>query len=103
MASMQSISPKRSHKMATAAIVLAGALAMAGCQSMSRADQNTLAGGIIGGGVGVVTAAALGASAGWVVVAGAAGAAAGAIIGRNATTSQCAIANGDGTYTIVNC
>ncbi len=94
---------KRARKTMVASAVLAGALAMAGCQSMSRVDQNTLAGGIIGGGLGAVTAAALGASAGWVVVAGAAGATAGALFARNASTNQCAISNGDGTYRIVSC
>ena len=82
---------------------MAGALAIAGCQSMSRVDQNTLAGGVVGGALGAVTAAALGASAGWVVVAGAAGATAGALFARNATTGECAISNGDGTYRIVRC
>lgn len=94
---------KRGKKMIIASAVLAGTLAMTGCQSMSRVDQNTLAGGVIGGGLAAVTAAALGASAGWVVVAGAAGATAGALFARNATTNECAIANGDGTYRIVRC
>lgn len=94
---------KRSTKQIVAAIVLAGAMAVAGCQSMTRADQNTLAGGVIGGGLGALTAAAFGASAGWIVVAGAAGAAAGAIYARNTTTNECAISNGNGTYRIVRC
>lgn len=94
---------KRSTKQIVAAIVLAGAMAVAGCQSMTRADQNTLAGGVIGGGLGALTAAAFGASAGWIVVAGAAGAAAGAIYARNTTTNECAVSNGNGTYRIVRC
>ncbi|MFN3170206.1 MAG: bacteriocin [Hyphomicrobiales bacterium] len=94
---------KRGFKRVAASVVLVGALAMAGCQSMSRVEQNTLAGGVIGGGLGALTAAAFGASAGWVVVAGAAGAAAGAIYARNTTTNECAVSNGDGTYRIVRC
>jgi hypothetical protein len=93
----------RGSKQIIASIVLAGALAMTGCQSMTRVEQNTLAGGVIGGGLGALTAAAFGASAGWVVVTGAAGAAAGAIYARNATTNECAVSNGDGTYRIVRC
>jgi hypothetical protein len=99
----QTRSAKRGTKTIAVAAVLAGALAMAGCQSMTRADQNTLAGGVIGGGLGALTAAAFGASAGWIVVAGAAGAAAGAIYARNTTTNECAISNGNGTYRIVRC
>ena len=86
-----------------AVVMLAGTLALAGCQSTSRIDQATFLGGAVGGGLGAVTAAALGASAGWVVVAGAAGATAGALFARNAATNQCAISNGDNTYRIVNC
>ncbi|MFN3227684.1 MAG: bacteriocin [Hyphomicrobiales bacterium] len=105
MSHTQTLSPtaKRGSKRIIASIVLAGALAMTGCQSMSRVEQNTLAGGVIGGGLGALTAAAFGASAGWVVVAGAAGAAAGAIYARNTTTNECAVSNGDGTYRIVRC
>lgn len=94
---------KRSTKQIAAAVVLAGAMAVAGCQSMTRTDQNTLAGGVVGGGLAALTAAAFGASAGWIVVAGAAGAAAGAIYARNATTNECAVSNGNGTYRIVRC
>ncbi len=94
---------KRSTKLMAASVVLAGALAMGGCQSMSRVDQNTLAGGVVGGGLAALTAAAFGASAGWVVVAGAAGATAGAIYARHATRDECAVANGDGTFRIVSC
>lgn len=94
---------KRSTKQIAAAIVLAGAMAVAGCQSMTRTDQNTLAGGVVGGGLAALTAAAFGVSAGWIVVAGAAGAAAGAIYARNATTSECAVSNGNGTYRVVRC
>lgn len=99
----QTTGAKRSTKQIAAAIVLAGAMAVAGCQSMTRTDQNTLAGGVVGGGLAALTAAAFGASAGWIVVAGAAGAAAGAIYARNATTNECAISNGNGTYRIVRC
>ncbi|MFK7791688.1 MAG: bacteriocin [Devosiaceae bacterium] len=94
---------KRSKKMIAASAVLVGALAMAGCQSMSRTDTNTLAGGVVGGGLAALTAAAFGASAGWVVVAGAAGATAGALYARHATRDECAVSNGNGTYRIVAC
>lgn len=105
MPQTQTLTPTVRHgsKKIVASIVLAGALAMAGCQSMSRVDQNTLAGGVVGGGLGALTAAAFGASAGWVVVAGAAGATAGAIYARHATRDECAVSNGDGTYRIVAC
>lgn len=104
MPSTATLTTRRTTKRLSAITVLmAGALALAGCQSMTRVDQNTLAGGIVGGGLAAVSAAALGASAGWVIAAGAAGAAAGAIYARNASTNQCAISNGNGTYRIVNC
>ena len=94
--------PRKTSKLAVGA-VLAGALALAGCQSVSQTDQNTIVGGLVGGGLAAVTAAALGASAGWTVVAGAAGATAGALYARNASRGQCAISNGNGTYRIVRC
>lgn len=105
MPQTQALTPavRRGSKKIVASVVLAGALAMAGCQSMSRVDQNTLAGGVVGGGLGALTAAAFGASAGWVIVAGAAGATAGAIYARHATRDECAVSNGDGTYRIVRC
>lgn len=105
MPQTQALTPavRRGSKKIIASVVLAGALAMAGCQSMSRVDQNTLAGGVVGGGLGALTAAAFGASAGWVIVAGAAGATAGAIYARHATRDECAVSNGDGTYRIVRC
>ncbi|MEM1287670.1 MAG: glucose-6-phosphate isomerase [Pseudomonadota bacterium] len=93
---------RRPSKLALSAVLL-GTIALAGCQSVSQRDQNTIVGGLVGGGLGAVTAAALGASAGWVVVAGAAGATAGALFARNATRGECAISNGDGTYRIVRC
>ncbi|MBV6657848.1 MAG: bacteriocin [Devosiaceae bacterium] len=98
-------SPTRRKRHTASAAVLAAtvALAISGCQSVSQVDQATLLGGAVGAGLGAVTAAALGASAGWVVVAGAAGATAGALFARNAALSQCAISNGDGTYRIVRC
>ena len=105
MPQTQALTPavRRGSKKIIASVVLAGALAMAGCQSMSRVDQNTLAGGVVGGGLGALTAAAFGASAGWVIVAGAAGATAGAIYARHATRDECAVSNGDGTDRIVRC
>lgn len=94
---------QRNRKPVIATLVVAGALATAGCQSMSRLDQNTLAGGVVGGGLGALTAAAFGASTGWVIVAGAAGATAGALYARHATRDECAVSNGDGTFRIVSC
>jgi osmotically inducible lipoprotein OsmB len=89
-------------RQALAVLALSGALFTAGCQG-TRLEQNTLAGGVIGGGLGALTAAAFGASAGWVIVAGAAGATAGAIYARHATRNECAVSNGNGTYRIVRC
>lgn len=93
----------RNSKKLAATLAVSAAIAMAGCQSMSRVDQNTLAGGVVGGGLGALTAAAFGASAGWVVVAGAAGAAVGSLYARNASSNQCAYSNGDGTYYVAPC
>jgi hypothetical protein len=84
--------------------ILAGAIAtslvLVGCTTR---DQDTVAGGLVGGGLAAVSAAALGASAGWIVAAGAAGATVGALYARNRRTNECAYSNGDGTYTIRSC
>jgi len=82
------------------AAAIAASMSLAGCTTR---DQDTVAGAVVGGGLAAVTAAAIGANAGWIVVAGAAGATVGALYARNRTTNQCAYSNGDGTYTIRSC
>lgn len=82
------------------AAALAASMTMVGCTTR---DQDTVAGALVGGGLAAVTAAALGANAGWVVVAGAAGATVGALYARNRRTNECAYSNGDGTYRIRPC
>jgi hypothetical protein len=82
------------------ATTIVATLALAGCNTR---DQDTVAGAVVGGGLGAVTAGVLGASSGWVVAAGAAGAAVGALYARNRSTNKCAYSNGDGTYTIRTC
>ena len=82
------------------AATIAASMSLAGCTTR---DQDTVAGAVVGGGLAAVTAAAIGANAGWIVVAGAAGATVGALYARNRTTNQCAYSNGDGTYTIRSC
>ena len=85
-------------------IILAAAIAtllvISGCQTR---DEATLAGGVVGGALGAVTAAALGASAGWVVASSIAAGTVGALYARNRHTNQCAYSNGDGTYKIREC
>ena len=70
-------------------VILAGTIAasllMTGCTTR---DQDTVAGAVVGGGLAAVSAAALGASAGWVVAAGAAGATVGALYARNRRTNE---------------
>ena len=58
--------------------------------------EATLAGGLVGGSLGAVTTAELGASAGWVVAGSIAAGPVGALIARNRHTNQCAYSNGDG-------
>ncbi|MEM1365830.1 MAG: glucose-6-phosphate isomerase [Pseudomonadota bacterium] len=81
-------------------VALIGPLALAGC---TAAEQNTAIATAGGGALGAVTAAALGANAGWIAVAGVAGATAGALYARNSQTGQCAYARGDGTYIVRAC
>ena len=61
-------------------------------------SDNQVAGALIGGTLGAVTANALGADQSWIIVGALAGAAAGSLIARNAETGECAYARGDGTY-----
>ena len=81
--------------------LLAASLALAGCVNEEQERQVT--GAVIGGGLGLITAKALGADNDWVVVSTLAGAAAGALVARNQQTGQCAYARGDGTYYRARC
>ncbi len=74
----------------------AASLALTGC--MSADEERQMTGALVGGGLGLITAKALGADNDWVVVSTLAGAAAGALVARNRETGQCAYARGDGTY-----
>ena len=75
---------------------LVAAMGLAGCMTVEQEREMT--GALVGGGLGLVSAKALGADNDWVVVSTLAGAAAGALVARNRANNTCAYANGDGTY-----
>ena len=81
-------------------LALIALLAVTGC---TTSDRNTAIATVGGGALGAVTAAALGANAGWIAVAGVAGATAGALYAKNQRTGECAYSNGDGTYSVRSC
>lgn len=78
------------------ALLLAFTTTLAAC--VETTSDNQVAGALIGGTLGAVTAYALDADQSWIVLGALAGAAAGTLIARNAETGDCAYANGDGTY-----
>lgn len=80
-------------------VALLGATA---CNDMSRGDK-VLAAGIIGAGIGYITASALEADANWTVIAVLAGAAIGTLVARNDRTNECAYAAGNGRYRVRPC
>ena len=82
------------------AAAMAASLILSGCQTT---EQATVAGGAIGGTLGAVTAAALGANPGWIVASSVAAGTVGALYARNRATNECAYSNGDGTYTVRRC
>jgi uncharacterized protein YcfJ len=88
--------PEVTMKRIFTTVVLAGALALAGCED--TASNNQIAGALIGGTIGGLTATALNADQSWVIVGTLAGAVAGSMIARNAERGTCAYARGDGTY-----
>jgi len=71
-------------------------LALSGCDETMSNDE--LAGALIGGAVGGLTARALGGDTEWVIIGSLAGAAAGTLVARNAADGDCAYSRGDGTY-----
>jgi F0F1-type ATP synthase assembly protein I len=71
-------------------------IGLSGCMTVEQEREVT--GALVGGGLGLVSAKALGADNQWVVVSTLAGAAAGALVARNRANNTCAYANGDGTY-----
>jgi Glycine zipper len=75
--------------MAAAAIVLVGALALAGCsgQPLSTREKGTIGGGVIGAGTGAIIGAAVGAPGAGAAIGGALGAGTGYVIG-NALQNQ---------------
>lgn len=76
--------------------ILAGAVALAGCQMTST--ERTVAGGVLGAAGGLAVANLLGANSNWAIIGTVAGAAAGTLLARNTETNTCAYARGDGTY-----
>ena len=76
-------------------------LMLAGC--MTGVSDREMTGGAVGAVGGALLASAFDADAGWTVVSALAGAAAGTLVARNTARSQCAYANGDGTYRTVPC
>lgn len=82
-------------KFASAAI-LAGSVALAGCQMTGTERQ--VVGGVVGAAGGLAVANLLGANTNWAIIGTVAGAAAGTLLARNTQTNTCAYARGDGTY-----
>ncbi len=82
--------------------VVVAALTLAGCDRMTPTER-TVVGGLIGAGVGLVTADFLRADPNWTILAVMAGATAGALVARNQATNECAYAVGDGTYRVRRC
>jgi len=84
------------HTMIAGACALA--LALPGCAELMPRGQNESTGALVGGGLGLITAAALDANPAWIVVTTLGGAVAGTMVARNSEADVCAYANGDGTY-----
>jgi F0F1-type ATP synthase assembly protein I len=82
------------------AVMCSALLATSGCMSLTEDEAS---GAAVGGVLGAITAAALGANTEWLIIGTLAGAAAGALVARNDTTGECAYANGDGTYYTAPC
>ena len=74
-------------------------LLLAGCLG----NDPELAGGLIGGAAGGLTAAAIGSSDEWIVLATLIGAAAGVLVARNSQTGECAYSDGAGGYYTAAC
>lgn len=72
------------------------------CDDMSRSDR-VLAAGIVGAGVGLITANVLEADRNWTLLAVLAGAAIGTLVARNDRTNECAYAAGNGRYRVRPC
>ena len=70
-------------------LVLAAALAVAGCQNLTAQDQANL-GLVTGAGAGFLLADAFDANPAWTTLAAIGGAAVGQQVARNRTTGQCA-------------
>lgn len=84
-------------KKATTLIVVISMIALAGCENLTPRER-VVAGGVAGATVGLLTASALSAKAGWTLVAVLAGATAGTLVARNHQTGMCAYARRDGRY-----
>ena len=84
------------------AIAAAAAIAVSGC-NMTTQEQEQVAAGIMGAGIGAVGAKILNADDGWVWAAAAAGAATGVLLARNSRTKECAYSDGRGGYYTAPC
>jgi len=84
----------------TTALAFTAVLALSACLD---ATSDEVAGGLIGGAFGAITAAALDADTEWVIVGALAGATVGTLIARNQATQKCAYSYGDGTYYTAPC
>lgn len=78
------------------ALACVAALTLAGC--LSPYEERQVGGALVGGGLGFLTAKALGADSDWVVISTLAGAGAGTLVARNTADNSCAYATGDGRY-----
>lgn len=78
------------------ALACVAALTLAGC--LSPYEERQVGGALVGGGLGFLTAKALGADRNWVVLSTLAGAGAGTLVARNTADNSCAYATGDGRY-----
>ncbi|SFS12501.1 glycine zipper 2TM domain-containing protein [Yoonia litorea] len=84
------------------ALTASGAFFVAGCENLT-ADQAALVGSAGGAAAGLVAADVFDADDDWRMIAALGGAAAGTVVAQNSRTSQCAYANGDGTYRLAAC
>lgn len=70
---------------------------LAGCQTMTRQDQNEAVGTVLGAGAGLLLADAFNANPAWTVGTALAGAAIGQQVARNTSTGECAYYAGRNT------
>ena len=76
-------------------LLLCGTFALSGCMASTTGPGADAA---VGGVLGAITAAALGADTEWVIIGTLAGAVAGTLVGQNRRTGECAYADGNGGF-----